>query len=374
MSERSEIMPDGLAGWLAERLTEASDEPVTDLRVSDAERSAAGQSNDTVLFTAQWTSRDTPKSRGFVLRRQPSGRRIFLQPDVVREGRVLQGLEVERRVPVPHIVGCESDPNVLGCPFFVMERVAGRVPLARPSIHAVGWLPLLSPDERRTMWDSAMDTLVSVHATDWPSTHPFLLGGGDPGAALGAHIGRLVEWYRWTAAGRSYPITDAGVDRLVADRPAMGSDDAVLVWGDARVGNMIFGDDHHVAAAIDWEVATIGPPAIDVAHWLFFDAFATTAAGFDRLDGWPDRETTIAEYEARSGRTVAHLWYFELMDEIFMATTLIRQADFRVERGLAPASTRMGADNTVTQMLAARLGLPVPELSPDYVAHRSGSR
>ena len=53
-----------------------------------------------------------------------------------------------------------------------------------------------------------------------------------------------------------------------------------------------------------------------------------------------------------------------------MATTLIRQADARVARGLAPPDTRMGHDNTVTQMIARRLGLPVPDLSPDYLAHR----
>ena len=57
-----------------------------------------------------------------------------------------------------------------------------------------------------------------------------------------------------------------------------------------------------------------------------------------------------------------------------MATTLIRQADAARRARLAPPDTRMGHDNTVTQMLARRLGLPVPELSPDYVAHRGGAQ
>ena len=55
-----------------------------------------------------------------------------------------------------------------------------------------------------------------------------------------------------------------------------------------------------------------------------------------------------------------------------MATTLIRQADRRVALGLAPPANRMGHDNTVTQMIARRLGLAVPELSADYLAHRAG--
>ena len=343
--------------------------------MGDEQRPGAGQSNDTLLFRAEWDGGDTgPEARELVLRRQPSRAQIFHRPDVVREGRVLQGLDAGGRVRVPRVLGFDDDPSVLGGPFFVMERVLGRVPLARPSIHLVGWLPTLTDAERATMWDSAMDTLVGVHTTDWQSTHAFLLDGRDPGAALDDHVRRLVEWYRWTTKGRPFPITDAAIDRLVADRGTVTTDEPVLVWGDARVGNMIFGDDHRVAAAIDWEVASIGPRAIDLAHWLFFDEFATTAEGIDRLPGWPDRATTIADYERRSHVRIAHRDYFELMEETFMATTVIRQADFRVARGLAAPDTRMGHDNSITRMLARRLGLSEPAVSPDYVAHRSGTR
>ena len=59
-----------------------------------------------------------------------------------------------------------------------------------------------------------------------------------------------------------------------------------------------------------------------------------------------------------------------MVEALFMATTLIRQADARVAKGLAPHDTRMGHDNTVTQMLARRLGMAAPDLSPDYLAHR----
>jgi hypothetical protein len=61
------------------------------------------------------------------------------------------------------------------------------------------------------------------------------------------------------------------------------------------------------------------------------------------------------------------------MESLFMATTLIRQADRRVAEGLATSKNRMGHDNTVTQMIARRLGLAVPALSPDYIAHRGGT-
>jgi aminoglycoside phosphotransferase (APT) family kinase protein len=133
---------------------------------------------------------------------------------------------------------------------------------------------------------------------------------------------------------------------------------------------MIFAPDQSVAAAVDWEVATIGRPEIDLAHWLFFDDFATTAVGVERLAGWPDRETTVGRYEELSGRRLLDLGYFDVMQQMFMAVTLIRQSDRRVALGLSPPDSRMAHDNTVTQMLARRLGLPEPDLSPDWLAHR----
>jgi aminoglycoside phosphotransferase (APT) family kinase protein len=332
--------------------------------IGEMERPAAGQSNDTVAFRASWPG----GSVRLVVRRQAGGHQIFRDADVLREARVLQGL-AGTGVPVPAVLGLEADRSILGAPFFVMEHVEGRVPLGKPSIHSVGWLPTLNTAERQTLWSSAMDTLVALHEVDWGRRHAFLLDGvEDPGPQ--AYLQWLADWYRWTADGREFPLTDAAVETLAARRTTIEGGPPVLVWGDARVGNMIFGADQRVAAAIDWEVASVGPAARDVAHWLFFDDFSTTACGVERLAGWPDHDATVARYEQLSGRRLADLELFEMIEELFMATTLIRQADARVAKGLSPPNTRMGHDNAVTQMLARRLGLPVPELSPDYLAHR----
>ena len=126
------------------------------------------------------------------------------------------------------------------------------------------------------------------------------------------------------------------------------------------------------AALIDWEVAAIAPPEVDVAHWLMFDDFATSAAGVERLPGYGSREEILGRYETVSGRRLGDIGYFEIVRCLFLATTLIRQADAHVRRGLLPPDTQMGHGNSLTQTLARRLGLPVPELSGDYLLHRSG--
>lgn len=343
---------------------------VTDVAVGDVTTPNVGQSNDTVLFTATWSEHGRPRRAELVIRRQPMGDHIFLQPDVIREGRVLQQLRVSSAVPVPDVLWFEDQPEVLGAPFFVMTRVPGRVPSGKPSVHSVGWLPALTADQRWHLWSSAMDALVAVHAVDWRTSHRFLLDGDPAASTLDAHLERLARWYRWATRGRAYPITDAALSFLLEQAHTAHPGAPVLVWGDARIGNMIFGADLSVAAAIDWEVACIGPPEIDVAHWLLFDEFSTVGAGVRRLEGFPDRADTIAHYQARAGRTLGNLEYFEILQAFFLATTLIRQADIAIGRGRLHPGTRMGHDNAVTQILARRLGLPVPELADDYLAHR----
>jgi aminoglycoside phosphotransferase (APT) family kinase protein len=362
MTMAIEDLAGALASWLAQRMG------THHVTVSEFARPAAGQSSETVLFSASADGR----VEHLVLRRQVEGTTIFRDPDVSREARVLRGLSAAG-VRVPNVRWSEPDSSVLGTPFFVMERVEGRVPLGKPSIHTTGWLPTLTRAERERLWSSALDVLVSVHAVPWRSTHDFLLDGDPKAATVGAHVAALADWYRWSTAERAYPITDAALEYLEQHLAGVDPGEPVLLWGDPRVGNMLFADDNTVAAAIDWETASIGPAGRDVAHWLFFDEFQTEAVGIERLSGWPDRETTVACYEARSDRRLGHLAFFDVMETLFMATTLIRQADRRVALGLAPPGTRMGHDNTVTQMLARKLGLPVPPLSADYAAHRHGA-
>ncbi len=348
-----------LTAWLAERLQ--GDEVV----ITALERPAAGQSNDTVLCEIRAGGRE----EHLVVRRQATETPIFHKPDVLREARVLQGL-ASTAVPVPAVRWVEPDPSVLGAPFFVMERIAGRVPLGKPSIHTEGWLPTLNRPDLERLWTSAMEVMVAVHAVGWERTHRFLLDGAASEPSVVQRVAELRAWYEWSTSGRTFPITDTAIDHLTSQASRVDAGEPVLLWGDPRVGNMLFGDDDAVTAALDWETASVGPASQDLAHWLFFDDFQTRAAGIEPLPGWPDRDTTIARYSSFSGRSIGDLEFFDLVEELFMATTLIRQADARVARGLAPPDTRMGHDNTVTQMIARRLGLPVPDLSPDYLAHR----
>ncbi len=66
----------------------------------------------------------------------------------------------------------------------------------------------------------------------------------------------------------------------------------------------MFADDCSVAALVDREGATLGPPEIDVAWWVMFDEYLCEAQGFTRLEGIPDTAGTFARYQQLSGRTL----------------------------------------------------------------------
>ncbi len=137
---------------------------------------------------------------------------------------------------------------------------------------------------------------------------------------------------------------------------------------------MIFRGDGTCAAILDWELASIGPAGLDLGWWLVMEEFQTSAHGIAPLPGWPGRDETIDRYTtlvtAATTVDVDDLDWYEILAAWVLTVTVIRMADIGVARGTLPPTTRMGHGNLTAQMLARRLGLPVPRLDPDYARRR----
>ncbi|MGI9360754.1 MAG: phosphotransferase family protein [Parasphingorhabdus sp.] len=307
----------------------------------------------------------------FIVRLEQRGNQLFMQPDIVREFRVMDGVANAGTVPVPQLLAVESDPSVLGQRFLVMREVEGKSPLGRPSLHSAGLLTGLAPDERGRIAENGIDAMAAIHGIDWRKSHTFLAEGNDGRTGLEAHLARLVKWYGWATRGRPFPITDRALEYLLANRSNLQDTEEVLLWGDARPGNILFAEDQSVAAVLDWEGALIGPRGIDVAYWVMSDEFHAEAIGLQRSPGWPSVEGVLARYRAAAGKDVPDLDYFVIMGAFFMGTTLIRATDIAIAAGRLTPDSTMAKANTLTQILADRLGLAVPSLSPDFVRHRS---
>ncbi|HVW42625.1 MAG TPA: phosphotransferase family protein [Amycolatopsis sp.] len=352
-----------LVDWLP-KLFAANGRTVTGLTVSPLSKPRTGQSNETVLFNASWQEAGRSRETGLVLRRQPRANQMFLDADVVREGRLIQRLGQVSPIAVPAIYAIEPDPEPLGAPFFLMARIEGHVPAGTPSVHRDPWLQALTPRQRTRLLRNAITSLAGVHNVPVTQVRTILDPQGT-GGTLDADVENLQRWYDWARRDRSFPILDRAL-RTIRDGLGYEPDQTVLLWGDPRPGNMIFSEDLDVAAVLDWELAAIGPAGLDVGWWLMMDEFARRAAGGDTLAGFPTEDDVVAAYQADTGWVIDDLDFYRLVAAVKLAITLIPAADSLVARAILPEQTRFAHDNVPTQVVARLLGIAEPGLSPDY--------
>jgi aminoglycoside phosphotransferase (APT) family kinase protein len=248
-------------------------------------------------------------STGVVLRRPPRGPLPPSAHDVLREARLLRALE-PTPVRTPRVLAVCDDESVIGAPFYVMEQVAGEV--ITTSVPA----PLDTPAERERVADELIESLVELHAVDWPSVG--LEGFGKPTGYLARQLRRFTGLWEHNRTRELEQVEQVG--RWLAEN-LPESPSATIVHGDYRLGNTMFASTApaRLVAVLDWEMATIGDPLADLGymmiHWIQSgeDTGKFNLQSVTTLPGFPTRQELIARYEERSGRSMHALnWYVTL--------------------------------------------------------------
>ncbi|MBW0105755.1 phosphotransferase family protein [Pseudonocardia sp. KRD291] len=227
--------------------------------------------------------------------------------DVLREARLLRGL-AGTGVPVPEVLAVAEAGEVTEQPFYVMTHVAGLVVTTRTP-EALG-----APSERRAVALSLVDTLAAIHRVDTAAAG--LEWAGRPQGFNARHLARMRRLVA-TDEG-AVPVEFAEVDAwLAANVPAESG--ATVLHNDFRFGNMILAPEPpgRVAAVLDWELATLGDPLLDVGYFLAsWPAPGEPLTPTGRLGtavlepGWPGRSELSARYTDRTGRDLTGLpWY-----------------------------------------------------------------
>jgi aminoglycoside phosphotransferase (APT) family kinase protein len=309
------VIEDVASASLADRLAaylQANDATITDISVTPVILDRNGYSNQNWFFNAAWTAGGVRQSTGFVVRAQVPGSEVFFNNDLFLQWHMMDALATHSDVPVPPLYLAERDTALIGRPFFVMGTVAGRVPAnGHPGHHAVGWTTELSATERALMYRNALQMLARLHILDWHDGFGFLDRSNGSGDVLPRLLDHLQQSYEWAAKGRHFPVMETAMRWLRDRQPATAA--ACVTWGDARIGNIVFGEDLSVRAVLDWEMAEIAPPELDVVWWLMFEETRKKNASGKSFAGAPSRDETIALYESFSGRTLRDLDYFEIL-------------------------------------------------------------
>ncbi len=275
-----------------------------------------------------------------VVRLPPVGDGIFPTYDLAQQAAAQDAIGAAG-IPVAAPLRYEADPSFLGAPFVSMPFVAGRTP--NDFTPADEWLrDLPSDDARHEVWRSFVTAILGIHSA---STAGLALREG-----LAAELAFWTDYVEWATDGTPpSALRDSlrwCVDHRPAAEPAGG-----LLWGDVRLGNVIFDDATGAPnAVLDFDMVSIGPAEMDVAWFLALEQVQTDLTNMT-VPGFGNRDDTIALVERRLGRTLTDLAWHEVF-ALVRASAISTRIAVLFERNGQKSMFKIGRDPTLAAAVA----------------------
>ena len=283
-----------LQAFLAER----------DLAAGDLRTRAIGEGHSNLTFLVSDGANEV------VVRRPPPPPVPPGGHDVLREATLLQAL-YGTGVPVPEVLAVAQEGDVIDVPFYVMSYVEGVIATTETPAH------LRTDDGRRGIAEQLVDVLVALHSVDWRARG--LQGFGRPEGFNGRHFRRMLGL---VAEGddNTPEAFKPGAEWLGANVPPEAGD--AIAHMDYRLGNVMWGPEppSRIVAVLDWELATIGDPLLDLGNFLASypepgeRRTPTQDLGAASTEpGYPSRAELAERYAARTGADLSDLQWYTVM-------------------------------------------------------------
>jgi len=312
--------------------------------VTGVEQFPGGFSNLTYLLKSD---------RGeFVLRRPPAGVRKRSAHDMPREYRILSALE-SHAVPAPRPVALCEDAGVLGVPFYLMERMRGVI------LQCAGGVSP-GPDVMRRLSESFVETLAAIHSVD--ASDPAIAALGKPDGYVARQVAGWAK--RWDASRTDdVPPMERTAQWLASHQPA--SSGACLVHNDYKYDNLVLDptDLSRIVAVLDWEMATLGDPLLDVGTSLGYwveagdhPALRSLGLAVTALPGNLTRAGLWERYLARTNRPPTDPAFYYAFG-LFKIAVIAQQIYARYRKGLTSDErfARLGEAVRLFGMIAERV-------------------
>ncbi|WP_204164381.1 phosphotransferase family protein [Nocardioides daejeonensis] len=266
-------------------------------------------------------------SRHWILRRPPYGEILQSAHDMSREARVMGALGGSA-VPVPTVVAHCEDTEVLGVPFYVMDRLEGRTYRTREGTGT------LTVEQRRALAENMVTTLVALHSIDPADVG--LADWGRPDGYLERQVSRWGrQWHKIKTSER--PEVDDLVERLTRSLPPLRFPG--IVHGDFKIDNLMVDHDDpsRILGLLDWEMSTLGDTLTDLGILISFwdepgQMHNPITAGATAHAGFPTAAEVVALYAERRSISVDDLeWYIVFAD--FKIAVILEQIHHRHLQG-----------------------------------------
>src|SRR5579862_3182092 len=283
------------------------------------EQFPGGHSNLTYLLR-------TPAGE-YVLRRGPLGPVAPKAHDMAREYKVLKAVHPVFQL-APEVFHLCEDASIIGAVFFIMERRRGIVVRDQvpPELAAF-------PDYAARVSRGFVDCLVQLHSVDIEK-HA-LVSLGKPDGFLERQVRGWFE--RWTRAKTEEIALMDRVIQWLTDRLPV-SPAPTLVHNDFKLDNVMLNldDPGRIEAVLDWEMATVGDPLVDLGlilcYWAQPSDPGGTKASITAQPGWYTRDELIGRYAQKTRRDMSLINYYEVF-ALFKLSVVLQQIYVRFHRG-----------------------------------------
>ncbi|QKK02348.1 MAG: phosphotransferase family protein [Pseudomonadota bacterium] len=275
---------------------------------------------------SNWTYRLKYPERDFVLRRPPAGTKAASAHDMMREF-TIQWLLKPAFPLVPRMVAACQDPSVLGCDFYVMERIEGIIPRAN--------LPRgvdLDQHRVRQLCQSMLDALIDLHAVDPQATGLDRFGKGQ-----GYCMRQVTGWERRYCNARTRNVPSFRRVRAWLKDHTPEDVTACVIHNDWRFDNLVLAADDPtcILGVLDWELATVGDPLMELGSMLAYwvesgDNFLMRATRRQptHLPGMLRRREVVDYYLGKTGLRCDNWPFYEVFG-LFRLAGIAQQIYYR---------------------------------------------
>lgn len=330
--EGEELDVKAVDGWLKQQVVDLSGEP-------KIKQFPGGSSNLTYLISYD--------NRELILRRPPFGTKAKSAHDMGREYRVMSALKPVYPY-VPNMVAYCDDPAVLDCEFYAMDRIKGIIPRKE--------LPddlNLNEEQVHELCLAVVDRLIDLHKIDYQAAGLESLGKG------WGYVDRQIDgWSKRFVNAKTADVPD--YEKVMAwldsNRPEQVA--VCVVHGDYRLDNVVLNPDKptDVIGVLDWEMATLGDPLMDLGNTLSYwiEANDSPAMHMMRLQpthlpGMLTRSEVFAYYCEKMGFNDVNFTYYRVYG-LFRVAVILQQIYYRFFHGQTK-DQRFAAYGQIVNML-----------------------
>ncbi|MDY6920586.1 MAG: phosphotransferase family protein [Pseudomonadota bacterium] len=270
-------------------------------------------------------------NREFILRRPPFGTKAKSAHDMGREYKVMSKLKPVYPYVPEMIAFCPEQDSPLGCEFYIMERLVGIIPRADMPAGLA-----LSPDQNRTLCENVIDRLVELHGVDYKAA-----GLSDLGKGAGYVERQISGWSQRYVAAKTPDVPDfENIMRWLQDN-LKDQIRVCVIHNDYRMDNVVLApeDPTRVIGVLDWEMATLGDPLMDLgnslAYWVQADdppEYQAMRRQPTHLPGMMTRDEVVAHYCARTGLQAADMLFYRVYG-VFRLAVILQQIYYRFYHG-----------------------------------------